>query len=130
MPGGGITGWFCIALLLNKCPTGVPGKAIQEVGQRELLPGDFSESQGKDFESQNGSSGGKNELNHCGFRPHSSPDYWSLAPLFLALEPSGNTPLVSSTAGADPFLGKDLPLGNLQQACTIDLYTKLRHKLK
>ena len=39
MPGGGIKGWFCIALLLNKCPTGVPGKAIQEVGQRELLPG-------------------------------------------------------------------------------------------
>ena len=31
MPGGGIRGWFCILLLLNNCPTGVPGKAIQEL---------------------------------------------------------------------------------------------------
>ena len=69
MPGGGIRGWFCIGFLLNKCPTGVPGKAIQEVGQRELLPGNSQVPRAKTCKVGTVVVVGKSELNHCRFPP-------------------------------------------------------------
>ena len=49
MPGGGFMGWLCEALLpWNQCPTGVPGKATQELATRNCLSKSHAGLKGKD----------------------------------------------------------------------------------
>ena len=69
MPGGGIRGWFCILLLSNKCPTGVPGKAIQELAKESCLPGTSQDPKAKTLKVRTVVVDGKSELNHCRYPP-------------------------------------------------------------